>query len=130
MYAITIREPYASLMRNGFKKIETRSWKAPDKYIGKYFLIHAAKKEWKGWRDNENLEICKRMRLFHGRIVALGKLVACVPVDEIIVTDEERKYGFYESGRYAWVFDEIEMTLPVPAKGHLGIWNYHSGGGE
>jgi hypothetical protein len=43
MHAITIREPWASLVMLGQKRIETRSWPAPDWLIGQRIAIHAAK---------------------------------------------------------------------------------------
>lgn len=49
MKAITIREPYATLVAIEAKKIETRSWKAPDWLIGQRIAIHAAK----GLTENE-----------------------------------------------------------------------------
>ena len=41
--AITVREPYASLLMLGAKRIETRSWPAPASAIGQRIAIHAAK---------------------------------------------------------------------------------------
>lgn len=32
--------------------------------------------------------------------------------------------GDYRLGRYAWVLEDIKPISPIPAKGHLGIWNY------
>ena len=34
--------------------------------------------------------------------------------------------GHYEVGRYAFVLDDIvPLKNPIPAKGKLGIWQYH-----
>lgn len=41
MKVLSIKEPYASLIKNNIKKIETRSWKT--NYRGKLY-IHASKK--------------------------------------------------------------------------------------
>lgn len=43
MNALTIREPFASLIMLGHKRIETRSWPAPAAAIGQSIAIHAAK---------------------------------------------------------------------------------------
>ncbi len=48
MKAITIKQPYASLIVEGVKDIENHSWKCPEKYIGQRVLIHAAQKPMKG----------------------------------------------------------------------------------
>ena len=42
MKTISIKQPYASLICSGIKDIENRTWKCPEKYIGKRVLIHAS----------------------------------------------------------------------------------------
>ncbi|MDD3416807.1 MAG: ASCH domain-containing protein [Lachnospiraceae bacterium] len=44
MKAITIRQPWASLIAHGIKDIENRTWRCPTKHIGTRVLIHAAVK--------------------------------------------------------------------------------------
>ena len=43
MKAISIKQPWASLIAHGIKDIENRTWKCPQKYIGQRVLIHASK---------------------------------------------------------------------------------------
>ena len=43
MKAISIKQPWASLIAHGIKDIENRTWKCPKKYLGQRVLIHAAK---------------------------------------------------------------------------------------
>lgn len=43
MKAITLKQPWAFLVCSGVKNIENRTWKCPEKYIGKRVLIHASK---------------------------------------------------------------------------------------
>ena len=49
--------------------------------------------------------------------------------DEYINTIKEKDKnnfitGVYESGRYAWILEDIEvLSSPIKVKGHLGIWN-------
>jgi len=43
MKALTIRQPWASLIALGVKTIETRSWRAPQSLIGQTIAIHAGK---------------------------------------------------------------------------------------
>lgn len=42
MKTITIKQPWASLIVEGIKDIENRTWKCPKKYIGKRVLVHAS----------------------------------------------------------------------------------------
>lgn len=50
MKALTIRQPWASLIALGVKTIETRSWRAPQALIGQTIAIHAGK-SWRGLTD-------------------------------------------------------------------------------
>lgn len=43
--ALTIRQPWATLIALGVKTIETRSWRAPQALIGQTIAIHAGKHE-------------------------------------------------------------------------------------
>ncbi len=77
-----------------------------------------------------------------GAIVAVCDLVACRPATELgngffsgprsietgmvrlwKLTDQERAFGDYSPGRFAWLLDNIRaLPEPVPAKGQLGLW--------
>jgi len=48
--AISLWQPWASLIALGVKRIETRSWPCPAKYIGERVIIHAAKHA-PDWRE-------------------------------------------------------------------------------
>jgi activating signal cointegrator 1 len=41
------------------------------------------------------------------------------------LTDQERSFGDYTPGRFAWLLSNIvALETPIPAKGALGLWNY------
>lgn len=42
MKAISIKQPFASLIAMGIKGIENRTWRCPEKYIGQRVIIHAS----------------------------------------------------------------------------------------
>ena len=44
MYAITLHQPWASLIALGLKTVETRSWPAPARLVGQRIAVHAAKR--------------------------------------------------------------------------------------
>ena len=44
MKAITIKQPWASLIVHGIKNIENRTWSCPKKYLGQRVLIHSSGK--------------------------------------------------------------------------------------
>lgn len=124
MKALTIKEPWASLIINEYKTYEFRSWKT--NYRGK-ILIHAGKslesnqaKKFKVY----NLEYSK------GEIIGEAELVDCIKVteefDEYLKGINPIVYG--NSGHvenYAWKLENIKKyDKKIKVKGQLGLWNY------
>ena len=125
MKVLSIKEPWASLIMNGTKKIETRSWKT--KYRGEIY-IHASLSKAKITKP-EVYELIKDMNFKCGYIICKCNLVDCVYMDEkflefIKQNPTEYNLGEYKPGRYAWIFENIEPINPIPAKGQLNIWNF------
>ena len=125
MKALTLYQPWASLIAIGAKQFETRSWPAPRTAIGDVVAIHAGHKEDRSfrWEDDEVLSILGSEDLPKGAIVATGRLIKVLPTWSAQVSSQERHLGDYSTGRYAWRFAEVvQLTSPMPAKGHLGLW--------
>ena len=90
MKAITIKQPWASLIVSGLKDIENRTWSCPKKYLGKRVLIHAAKTSVKkGWSALNGMQIKKVSKhkdklygdnedLPKGAIIGSVEIVDCV----------------------------------------------------
>lgn len=134
--AISLWQPWASLMAIGAKHIETRSW--PTEYRG-LIAIHAAKK-WNGELEDlcfdEPFAKClfpdeflpKPKSLPRGCIIAVGHLHRCLAMDtypEAIPARSSAEYAFgnYEPGRFMWVFDYVwELSSPVYVRGQQGFW--------
>ena len=142
MKALTIIQPWATLVASGKKRCETRSWKT--NYRGEIF-IHAG-----GMRYNYFSDVCQhdRIRESHFRsawigsdedmqalpfkaIIGKANLVNCVLIDrltaELILKQhpEEFVFGDFTPGRYAWVMENaVLFDKPVPASGKLGLWNW------
>lgn len=98
--AITIWEPWASLIAMGEKSIETRSWKAPDNIINQRIAIHAAATmpKWvkalcSGFAKLIGTKEYNGSWLYHlehgigpfGKVVATAKLTECI----LIIEDHE-----------------------------------------
>lgn len=130
MKVISIIEPWASLIKEKVKYIETRSWKT--NYRGKIY-IHASLKKVpkKDERINNLISLLENKNFKYGHIIAEATLVDCIYMDEEFISkiknnNKEYKCGEYSIGRYAWVLKDIkELNEPIPAKGNLGIWNYN-----
>ena len=126
MKVLSIKEPFASLIKNNIKHIETRSWKT--KYRGVIY-IHASLTKSKLNDRLELLDLIKDMDINPGYIICKCNLVDCIYMDEEFISnikDKKIEYicGHYSVGRYAWILDNIEVIDPIKATGKLGIWNY------
>ena len=125
---LSLTEPYATLIKNGTKAIETRSWKT--NYRGRLYIHASMTRIQKSVRENKELmELVDINNLNYGKIICSCDLVDCIEMtDEFIekIKKNKKEYicGGYEVGRFAWILENIEvLDNPIWAKGHLGIWN-------
>lgn len=133
MKALSIIEPWATLIKEGKKVIETRSWKTS--YRGE-LLIHASSKKIKKNDEHiiELLKLIPDISMGYGHILCKCKLVDCIFMDqkfldEIKQNKQEFLCGEYSVGRYAWILEDVvPLEKTILAKGHLGIWNFETKG--
>lgn len=133
MKAITLWQPWASLIAVGVKRFETRSWRTP--YRG-LLAIHAG--TYKLPRADFNAFPADLLELLdvhgigldrqawpYGQIVALAKVVDMVPtsraVNEGLADETEQLVGDYTPGRWAWRFDQV-VPVSIPCGGERGLW--------
>ena len=139
MKAISIMQPWATLIAEGHKRIETRNWTT---YYRGPLAIHASK-GLPGWLADvvrgEPQFAAALGNLFdprgrvlgdlpRGCIVATCRLVTIqfITVD-FSITNKERAFGDYTAGRYAWLLTDVQpLTTPVPARGALGLWEWEA----
>ncbi len=130
MKVLSLREPYATLIKEKKKFIETRSWKT--NYRGELY-IHASKtKITKEDLENEKLmSLIENKNFNFGNIICKCNLVDCIYMTKEFVEEiksnnyQEYICGEYKEGRYAWILENIETITPIKAKGSLSIWEYH-----
>ena len=130
MKVVSIIEPWASLIKEKVKYIETRSWKT--NYRGKLY-IHASLKKVPATNERINnlINLLKDKDFKYGHIIAEATLVDCIYMDEeflkkIKENNQEYICGEYSLGRYAWILEDIKpLKEPIKAKGSLGLWNYN-----
>ncbi len=129
MKVLSIREPYASLIKEKKKRIETRSWKTS--YRGELYIHASLAKLAKDAKENKELmELIKDIPLNYGKIICKCRLVDCVYmtkefVEEIKKNKQEYLCGDYREGRYAWILEDVEpLKEMIDAKGKLSIWTY------
>lgn len=125
MKALTIKEPWATLIISGYKKYEFRSWKT--NYRGK-ILIHAGKTLEK---DVEKRFEEYNLKYNMGYIIGEAELVDCILVDEKFEQEliKLNKTVYGRSGHvrnYAWKLENIKKyEKPIYINGKLGLWNYN-----
>ncbi len=130
MKVLSLIEPYATLIKNGVKTIETRSWKT--NYRGKLYIHASATKIPKEYEKNKELmSLVDINNLNYGNIICSCELVDCIKMTDEFINDiksnRKNEYitGIYENGRYAWILENIEqLDEPIKAKGKLNIWNF------
>lgn len=137
MKALSLTQPWATLIAIGAKCIETRSWGTA--FRGP-LAIHASK----GFpRDCQ--ELCatepflavlkaagftNTKQLPVGRVVAVARLLDVVGTNDVmddvmeLTCPHELAFGDYAPGRFAWLLDGVvELAEPIPCKGALGLWD-------
>lgn len=123
MKVITLKQPWATLVAEGLKKYEFRSWKF--NYRGE-ILIHAGKGV-----DKEAMKKFEHLNLNypHSKIIAKVKILDCIELnDEInrqIIEENELVYGHkYDRTGYAWKLEVVEKIEDDNLiSGKQGIWN-------
>ena len=148
MKALTLTQPWASLITIGAKRIETRSWGTNHRGP---LAIHAAK-GFAALPGGNLTDFCLNepfgSALFAGgirklvpgedlplgKVIAVCTLVTCIPLDDdltvrdaLLLSDapHERAFGDYTVGRFAWILADVRaLPEPITARGSLGLWEW------
>jgi hypothetical protein len=133
MKTITIKQPWASLIIEGYKDIENRTWST--KFRGRV-LIHAGLDR----KCKPDLSVPQLNKLYkyytgigtqplkYGYIIGSVEIIDCVINHSSIWAEKtEMPAGCYmgEELVYNWVLaNPIKFKHPIPAKGKLSFWDY------
>ena len=141
MKALTLHEPFATLIARGFKEVETRAWYTS--YRGP-LAIHAAN------RKPDPTEISRITfalgykgfelpQLTFGAVVCTCTLAACLPAPLVDLKaaqlkpaftpargwDFEKQFGNYDAGRWAWILCNVQtFDRPLAASGNRKLWEW------
>lgn len=146
MKALTIWQPWASLIMAGAKTVEWRGWACPKWIVGQRIAIHAGARPVKyseivdildriaEGETSLNGPLAKEMLLLRHidawpLASVLGSATICAPVPAL---DWVRQHspGFLDSDRidhskFAWPLIDVErFEPPIPARGAQGFWNW------
>mgnify|MGYP000940126643 CR=1 FL=1 len=148
MKALSLWQPWASLVAIGVKPHETRSWAPPLALIGKRFAIHAAKKsidEATAGLTDGVMEAMVRaliaagedpMNLPHGKVVCTVVLGDPGRVESRMRTSTGlhavlhngsrvliNHFGDYAVGRWVWPLLDVERVTPYDVIGRQGLFD-------
>lgn len=124
MKVLTAKQPWASLIVEGIKDIENRTWNT--NYRGR-ILIHSSKMPEKGLP----CEVLNSMQ--YSVVFTANSLNALVGENGVILGSIEivdcvlnHPSIWAEVGTYNWVLaNPIKFETPIPAKGQLGFWEFN-----
>lgn len=123
MTALTIRQPWAWFIVNGYKDIENRSWKASDKWLGKRIVVHSSQRRLTKADFEEFLDLVKELKIkrYPKSIddFDYGSLVGTVVIKEV-VKNSKSPWAF--RGNYHFVLTGAKKMKPKKQKGQLGFF--------
>lgn len=140
MKALTIWQPWASLIIEGWKPREFRSWAAPSSVVGSRIVIHAAKRPMRAAELRDIMEyVVSRDGVLDGILPAANDLLerawrrevelpmsaglGVATLGQPRIIDRDATTG--ETPRYAWPMIDVEKwSRPVAAKGAQGFWDW------
>ena len=126
MKVLTIKQPWATLIMQGNKRFEFRSWQT--KYRGD-ILIHAGKGVDK--KAMERLSKYLPKELLAGKILGKVTIVDCIKMSPEFKKKllKENKDIYTDSSfeeNYGWQLENVEaFDKPIEAKGKLSLWEYN-----
>lgn len=127
MKAITIKQPWASLIVHGIKDIENRTWTCPKKYIGQRVLIHASAKPDKEpymiFNDTQSNAIDDFIMDVCGYYQQNGSIIGSIEIVDCVINHPSI---WAEKGVYNWVLSNpIIFESPIEnVNGKLSFWDY------
>lgn len=152
--AITVLQPWATIIAAGHKHLETRTWRTD--YKGA-LAIHAGKRYDDEYRSlapyypfQEALIDAQDRGLWNGElplgaVVAIARLVGCFTMPgngtgrgrydfnlstarggpmKLPPDQPERDFGYFAPGRVAWRLVDVVAIRPIAARGHQNLWQW------
>lgn len=123
MRALTVCQPFASLIAEGFKRCENRTWHAERRFKaasreitpGELAIHSGLSTKWGLWDE-------RLSRAPLGGIVAVVELVAIVRPDEALRMLGPEQREFIE-GPWCWILQNPRPCW-LPMKGQQGLWSF------
>lgn len=104
MIAISVKQPWASMIARGEKTIETRTWKT--EYRGDLLIVSSRSPVIPG--------------LPAGQALCIINLTDCRPMTR--ADETEARCKLYP-GAWSWVLEDVRPVRPFPVRGKLGLYH-------
>jgi len=149
MKALTIWQPWASLIMIGAKAFEFRCWPAPKFVRGQRIVIHAGARKVKRGEIAELLNDPSRLRgstggddrqmslaldLLEKTMTSPGRLPLAMGLGTVLLGEPKRATELFAAtmdpeeinpDMWGWPVSEVQsFEMPVPAKGMQGLWDW------
>lgn len=131
MKALSLIQPWATLLLSGQKTFETRSWQTDHRG----WILICSSKQWNnGYEMIASQEPFKQAliqcgfddpkELPRGFILGAALLAKIHKVGAVRLTKKEQAFGDFSDRRFAWEFTHrITLDTPAPVHGRLGLFN-------
>ncbi len=130
--AISVWQPWASLIAAGLKPFEVRGWCPPKKFMHRPIAIHAAMKSetksvirglldvYQNTAAMPVIEAALRNELPHGAVLCTVIIKSVMPSDAVVDPLTSKRFP---AGGFAWQLDIVHyFSRPVDARGMQGFW--------
>jgi len=132
--ALTICQPYATLILEGTKRVENRTWET--KYRGRLYIHAGRDRSWLSIQKVDGVEwdaISNRpvVDLPFGAVIAIATLVDCVGMDDIEAGKYDERYPWLRAhehaiGPWCWIIEDKPTAVgPYQWKGRQGLFDIH-----
>lgn len=125
MKALTLWQPWASLITHGPKRIENRTW-FPRWILNQRIAIHAGKRfdreTWEDYREDFIYPYGSSVdEIPRGAILGSAIVIGCVYPDS---EEASRWPAYYNPGSLGWKLDSVvALPEPIPCRGAQGLWD-------
>ena len=121
--ALSIRQPWAWFIVNGYKDIENRTWKPSAARIGQRFMVHASKRRLTKADFEQFLETVRRFRIRrHPKSIdtfTYGAIVGSAVISEVVRGSKSFRAA---RGHHHWVLTKANRCSPKKQSGQLGFF--------
>ncbi len=131
--ALTLTAPWASIVIDGPKSIENRSWAPPAWVVGQRIAIHASKtyseEDWLRARSiliKAGVDTIAAMETWknwkaRAAIIGTARVTGFIDDADATRTIDHRNPWFF--GRFGWLLaDRRSLAEPLPCRGHQKLW--------